>query len=500
MAATTLTVFRLRTCVKCPKDALSDATTCDSTTLTNGLDGTLFVRTKDPKPPPWVDFFKGALHDPAVLADVKTSSPAAVLVLWASSRYWAFTFGSGRALLDMDKVVERFGLKYALGAVDTEALRGVNVKDLGRTVMRTLRQSSKASNETAFPIDGFRDVVTGLTGRATLVGLDRRVVGTDALSLGTAPDVADLPKLCKELSKPPLSDFTSRWHERIKAIPRDGALHAQLDKRLVAALNKGAPVYSFHLAPPQLLDMSGVQGYRFSGSAAISEELSLDDYVSQASLPLDADTLRKDRIELVEANGDVRKRWSVYRCLVGGTGHKGDDALLGEGRWTTVPGSFGERLDDELAALPATAPLPPAGQQGQNEDAYIKAVAKLPGAVALHQKDPNKIEPCDLVIGDRLIHVKLASASVRVLCNQAVRSGEALVLSADYRKKVSEHLKANKLAPLALPFVPSSWEVALVVVTQQTTPKKLGFGQKLDLVQAAHRLRALGYRVTYTTV
>jgi uncharacterized protein (TIGR04141 family) len=78
----------------------------------------LFVAARDPHAPWWEGYL-----DPQVdgeLVGLWTASSSAVLLVEASERLFAVTFGQGRHLLDADAVEADFGLKVTLNTVRPE--------------------------------------------------------------------------------------------------------------------------------------------------------------------------------------------------------------------------------------------------------------------------------------------------------------------------------------------------------------------------------------------
>ena len=126
-------------------------------------DMVLYVTPSIVKTPTWVRFFNDSLQKE--LSDIHTSGCAAVLVVRCGRRFFAFTFGYGRALLNRDQVEENFGLKVALNSIDPEKIKSVDTKNLD-TVLRYSRvQTSRVSSVDNFGMNIDKDILNAVTGK-----------------------------------------------------------------------------------------------------------------------------------------------------------------------------------------------------------------------------------------------------------------------------------------------------------------------------------------------
>src|SRR6266571_6040072 len=117
----------------------------------------------------------------------------------------------------------------------------------------------------------------------------------------------------------------------------------------------------------------------------------------------------------------------------------------------------------------------------------------------------DRIEVCDLLSKQgHFIHVKkrTRSSTLSHLFAQGTVSAEAFLGDSGFRDGLRQVV--NKLKPSFASLVPrerpdpSRYEVAYVIITKkpENVPKSLPFFSQLHLMQAAHRLRVMGYRVS----
>jgi uncharacterized protein (TIGR04141 family) len=111
----------------------------------------LFTASSPTHPPAWAKYL-----DPHVQTDLKallsTASASAVILLEASERVFAVTFGQGRHLLRADSFEQDFGLKVVLNTVAPDQLKSVDAKTIDETTVHTRRDLSHDSSFAAFDL------------------------------------------------------------------------------------------------------------------------------------------------------------------------------------------------------------------------------------------------------------------------------------------------------------------------------------------------------------
>jgi uncharacterized protein (TIGR04141 family) len=476
----------------------------------------LFVAARHPHPPWWEQFLNP--HVDGKLDDLWTASSSAVLVVEASGRLFAVTFGQGRHLLDADAVEADFGLKVTLNTVRPDQLKSVDAKTIDETTLHTRRDVSRDSTFAAFNLDVTRDLLRSVTGTPPEETLARRLTGADAVALNTRAQVPELPALCEQLLDAYRSDAYKQNFEFIDYLrPEKGAGRLrELEQRLVDALNL-REIDDVHLACPEPMDWLDVAGFRYSRDPEV--ELDADPRISayldeHRGEDVDLETLRADRLYAIrDSDGSSLREWPIYRCLVYETELHGDLYVLSAGEWFRVSLRFKDRVYAYANELPKTSLALPEPDAGTDEDRYNRKAADAVGGLLLDKhlvfEGPDKMEICDVLTRDpALVHVKQrgSSSTLSHLFAQGLNCAERLLEDPEFRSAARGVVAgADQAFADVLPDgqpEPDQVEIAFVVLTRsdRDTPLTLPFFSVVSLRSAAMRLKALGYKVTATAI
>lgn len=483
----------------------------------------LFTASVPSHPPSWGDYL-----EPHTTSDLKaklfSASASAVLVLEASDRVFAITWGQGRHLIEPDNFVQDFGLRVVLNTVASDQLKSVDAKTIDETTVHTRRNLSRDSSFSAFELDPTRDLLRAVTGTPRDKKLAHRLTGADALGIHTYEQVPDLPMLAKKLLGHYQEDTYKEDFEFIDFLrpERNHARQLELDEALVGALTAGlqdkSKLDDVHLAVPETVDWLDIDGFRYETPGGEEQEdrdpritAYLAAYVDKVSF----DDLKRDRLVAVRASGDgIANSWPIYKCLVYQTEHEGFLYVLSAGEWFRVSTDYRTRVEADVEALARSNDLPDA-DAGTDEDAYNKKAAAALGALCLDKQfvydgGPDKMEVCDVITdAGRFIHVKMrgSSSTLSHLFTQGTNSGERLLLDSDFRAKARTLIGGidpnyTSVIPIDRPDNPADFEVTFAVVTRSTrkTPLTLPFFSVVSLRAAAQRLQAFGFRVTVAAV
>jgi uncharacterized protein (TIGR04141 family) len=462
--------------------------------------------------------------DPHTPSDLKailfSASASAVLIIEASERIFAVTWGGGRHLLESDNFVQDFGLKVALNTVAPDQLKSVDAKTVDETPVHTKRDVSRDSSFAAFGLDPIRDLVRAVTGTPQDQTLAHRLTGSDALGIHTREQVPDLPALAGRLLE---AYEDTAYKENFDFIDylrpeRSAARKLELDEALVGVL-RSRDIDDLHLAAPETLDWLEVKGFRYE-TRFESDRLDPDPRVS-AYLDLHGDeeiafeNLKSDRLTAVRASdGGPLKGWSIYKSLVYQV--EKDDFLfvLSGGEWFRVDTDYRARVEAEVELLPKATDLPDADLE-TDEDTYNKKAAQALDALCLDKQliydgGPDRMEVCDILTRDgRFIHVKLrgSSSTLSHLFTQGMNSAERLLADSDFREKARALIAGldsgyAEVIPMDRPKSAEEHEITFAVVTRskRETPLTLPFFSVISLSVAAQRLRAFGFPVSIAAV
>jgi uncharacterized protein (TIGR04141 family) len=515
-----LSIFLLKESVRGFRDAVRDPDAVEWLQA-SGVRGVVALGSATQKTPWWAGYLAPHLESGNAISALHNSSTAALLIIEAAERHFAFAFGYGRHLLDPEGYEQDFGLKVALNTVEPDRLMSVDARTIDELTMHTRRDVSRGSSFAAFGLDVTRDLVRAVTGPPRDETLGRRASGSDALTLLTRAQFSDLPTLCERLLDAyGADDYKERfaWIDHLRRV-RDPSVIARLNEALIERIRAGE-LTDIYLAPPEPMPWERLDGFTFS-TRRDEDDFDPDPRISayletvKEIEEIDLVRLKRDRVIAVAADtGAPLESWNVFKCIVF-EAREGDIlyALTG-GDWYSVSVSFADdvlRFARELPDL--DLPLPPA-TTGVDEKDYNRQAAEALGALSLDRQlvvtpAGDRIELCDLLTRDRqLVHVKRrgSSSTLSHLFSQGVVSAELLAREAAFR--AAARTKASEFAGDYGAVLPhdrpdrDEWEVAFVVITRsrRDTPLTLPFFSLVNLRSAALRLRDLGYRVSVLQV
>lgn len=479
----------------------------------------LFTDAVPSHPPKWANYL-----NPHTTSDLKSilfsASASAALVLEASERVFAVTWGQGRHLLESDNFVQDFGLKVVLNTVAPDQLKSVDAKTIDETTVHTRRDVSRDSNFAAFGLDPIRDLLRAVTGTPRDSTLAHRLTGSDALGIHTREQIPDLPALAARLLKAYEDDAYKENFDFIDFLrpERSNARKLELDEALVQAL-QGREIDDVHLAAPETLDWLDIKGFKYLTKFE-SDRLDADPRISAYLDLYDGseiafDDLKSDRLVAVRASDEgFSNDWQIYKALVYQVELDEYLYVLSAGEWFRIDRDYRTQVETEVEQLTKATDLPDA-DLGTNEDAYNEKAAEALGALCLDKKliydsGPDKMEVCDVLTRNgRFIHVKLrgSSSTLSHLFAQGTNSAERLLVDGDFRQKAREMINDvdpayAEVVPLDRPKRPADHEITFAVVTRskRKTPLTLPFFSVISLRAAAQRLIAFGFPVSVAAV
>ena len=482
------------------------------------LQPSLFVRGRPPHPPPWLSYL--APHVRGGLTNLYAASSGAVLLVEATDRVFAITLGQGRHLLNTSAFESDFGLKVVLNTVMPDQLKSVDAKTVEENTLHTRREVSRNSSFSAFGLDVSRDLLRAVTGKPQDDSLGPWLTGSDSLGMPTRFPVPELPTLAARLLAAYESDSYKAHFDFIDFLrpEKSPARKLELEELLVEALQR-EELGDVHLAAPEPLDWSDMDGFRFStepSSRPNDNDPRITNYLAtREGDEISVATLKSDKMFAISASTTyAQASWPVFRCIVYQVELEGQLYVLSGGDWFRVNLEFKERVYDEVAILTATMEGLPEADSGTSEDAYNMKAATVLGALYLDKKlvidgGPDRMEICDILTrAGGFIHVKHrgSSSTLSHLFTQGLNSAERLLQDANFRAKAreiaaSENPDFAEVIPDTRPNA-DDHEITFVVITRSNrdTPLTLPFFSVVSLRAAALRLRALGFRVSVAAV
>lgn len=529
MGSRRLTLYLLRETVQDFHEALAPDKPSTSVALapSAGVDGRFHYVSPPQTTPAWVAFLQPLLAEQ--LVSIRSSSASGLLLVRASGRLFALTFGYGRSLLDLSKIEYQFGLRVTLNRVDPRQLRSLDTKTFEDIVVSTSKQLSQSGELPAFDVEISTDILRAVTGEPRDRSFAKRLSGSDALVMNVTAESADLGKLCEELliafaEDNYKTDFA--WIDQLGLV-RDAERIDTLNEALIQSLRAG-DVSTTHLAMPEPIGWEDIDEFKIGGTRGhVYDELDLSRYLEELGPARDTLTYQQLKTRHVSVrfarSESFDKRWNLYQCLV--SEHRLDGTLyvLIEGRWFQVSETLVEQVDTYVSALPtARAALIPA-KAGESEGDYNERLAlssprllNLDARIRRPQGASSGIELCDVLTADgEFIHVKrkARSATLSHLFAQGTVSARTFFSDALYRDKirdviataVADDARVNWLdlvPPGDQPVDRSRYRVTYAVVTNSTRAGNdwLPFFSKLNLMQQGRQIEMLGFKVAISRV
>jgi uncharacterized protein (TIGR04141 family) len=476
-----------------------------------------FLGPQRSQAPSWFEFVSPGLVRP--LPNLVQAGVSGVLVLQASNRLFAVTFGHGRYVLASGVFEEDFGLKVALNRIDENDLKSIDTKTYDEIVTTSKTQVSRDAGLENFGVDVARDILRAVQGRPKNPLFATRLSGADSVAL-SRPGLQfdELGALCSELLVAygeTTYQAKFKWVDNVKQV-RDIATLRTLDAALVVAMN-ARTLGSMHLT---LGDDSGldIEAYAFRGAGAAEfRNLDLGAYLHHAAPArrgqLTSDMLKSHRVKVRYAGAaEFELGASMYESLVWETTISGDTYAFFDGRWFRVERNFSTEVQNYWRGLPRCAFALPVASILDSEGDYNAGAAAAMASIALFDKVRltsaagfSPIEFCDLMSDQgHLIHVKwrYSSATFSHLFAQGSVSVETFLREDSYRQQIVAKLTAwGKTSHL--PLVPrtrptaGNYEVVYAIIAPATASNDLlPFFSAVNLRQHGQRLSTVGVRVS----
>ena len=480
----------------------------------------LFVKASHPSPPGWLSFVEGHV-DGGSLPVILGASSSGVLLVPASGRLLAITFGYGRHLVRQETVVQDFGLKVVLNEIDPALIKSVDARTFDELTIHTRRGASRDSALGVFELDNSRDLLRAVTGRSEPGGLGA-LSGAASLAMNAEIELPQLPVLAKDLVKAYNKTSYRKNFEFIDHMrgEQDPVVIEKLDAKLVKAL-KDREMTEMHLAIPEAVDWQAISGVKFSFKKR-KHQLEPDPRITiyrdlRDGEQIKIERLKGDRVEAISSvdEDEIVGRWRVYDCLVFETNLSGNVYVLSGGDWYRIAKTYRDEVEGYVRGVPELELELPAADANQGEDAYNRAAAEKIGGACTDRKligvgGVDRIELCDVLTKDGLfIHVKKRgrSSTLSHLFAQGVTSAELLLRDERFRKDAAKRVGEVGAAYVpAVPTEPAAREkikVAYVILSRGKRPDKpygLPFFSLVSLKTAAERLRGAGVAISVKEV
>ena len=480
--------------------------------------GTLIYKGGFQSKPGWVSIFDGVPGFDS--KGIWNQSSKAILVVKHDERWFCFTFGYARHLIDELAYERNFGLIVSLNLGDPIGMKSIDKANVGHVSLRSREQATREIALNNFEFNDDIDLLRSVTAKLPRQKDEDQetVAGRDSVTINTTVTIDAFEGIAKRL----YAAFRSTSYK--KRYPWLGKIKEERDKQTIEALDAALveklvkqDFEKIWLAIPELVAWEDIKGFAFKfrtedapdkAGPVLYQDLDIEEWrkVARIGDEFTGDRLKGKKIFVYWEDGRDPSHWSVYRCLNAEIDLEKKKYILNDGDWYNIETGFVHEVNKFYDSVPdSKIRLPPYGIN--TEPKYLKAVAAGNGAFALMDRKEimigggrSRVEFCDLYSNAKeIIHVKKYGGAnlLSHLFSQALVSGECFLHDAAFRKEVNKHLPQgfkfanSKDQPIAMEF-----EVCVAIMSKVKGPLELPFFSKVSLKHAVRSLRNLGYKVT----
>jgi uncharacterized protein (TIGR04141 family) len=479
--------------------------------------GTLVYRGGFQSKPSWISIFEGlpGFNSKAIF----NQSSKAVYVLKHDSRWFCFTFGYARHLIDELAYERNFGLIVSLNLGAPLGIKSIDKTNVGHVSLHSREQATREIALANFEFNDDIDLLRSVTAKLPHNDGENQetVSGRDSVTIYTAVSVDALSEIAKRLYEAFNSTIYKRrypWLGKIKE-ERDAQTIEALDSALTSSIVK-EEFEKVWLAIPELVVWEEIRGFALryrteepkKAGPVLYQDLDIEEWhkVTRVDADLRAKQLKSKKIFVYWQDDRDPSSWSVYRCLNAEVDLNRKKYILNDGDWYNIESNFVAEVNDFYDSVPnSKIQLPPYGTN--TEPNYLKSVAASDSNFALMDRKEvmigggrSRVEFCDLYSSSKeIIHVKKYGGSnlLSHLFSQALVSGDCFLHEPAFRAEVNKLLPQGfKLAHPKYQPIAKEFEVCVAVMSKVKGPLELPFFSKVSLKHAARNLRNFGYRVT----
>ena len=427
------------------------------------------------------------------------------------TRIFAIAFGYAKNLFAEDILEEQFGLKIVLNTVGVNDIRKIHKVSVGTNQKQSQEQMPKATNINEFGFDLDRDLIMNVTGRCNdELFQNANLIGGDIFSILVERDIDnidDFLKYCYKRYKETRYKENFEWIDNIKEV-KSKSEKEKLDKILIDYINN-EKYDSVWMSIPEVIEWEGVKGFCYTNEDIIYDDIFIEKFVNSIRNELeDIQQIKRRKVKMFDLEDKEINKWSAYRCINAEIQIDTKSYCLNNGKWYYINKDFSNKIEKEYNSLKLSEiAFIDYTQDMEDEDKYNEELTKSINGYLIHKIGEipfgggrgNKIELCDIMTrNNELIHIKKngGSAYLSHLFNQAAVSAE-LLLDLNFRKKVNEKMKENKLdKEISNDFKTTDYTVIIGIINKYHDERpKIPFFSKVSLGYTIRRIKNLGYKV-----
>lgn len=484
---------------------------------TSQAEGTLFFRTGFTSVAPWA----------AIFANVQGFNPSSIVnrhsrglyILKEHGRWFCFTFGYTRQLIDEGAVERNFGLIVSLNLGDPAAIKAIEKINISQVGLQSREQAGKDVAFDGFEFDTDIDLLKSMTAKGPQKENEEQETysGRDSFSVYTRITVETFADLAKRLFKAfENTAYRQRypWIDKISQ-ERDPKFIEELESKLVDAINTD-DTSKIWMAIPDIVDWEQVESFAYripsggqtKAGPTLYPDIDLDTWLHETKLGghVTIAHLRNRRVYQCYKDDRDPSSWRVLRCLNAEIDLAHNKYILNDGDWYNVEGSYVNEVDKFYHSIKtSTLSLPNYG--ALTEPKYLAAVPKThPQYAVMDRKNVmiggnrSRVEFCDLYSNSRdVVHVKQygGSSLLSHLFNQALVSATCFLYEPAFRADVNKLLPTGfKLTnPSATP-IPADYTVCIAVMSKVPGALELPFFSKVAFNHAVKTIQRMNFNLT----
>lgn len=486
--------------------------------LNKDITGTLFYSTSHPSPPTWAAIFEGIPEFDN--AKILNQHSKALLVFKTNDRWFCFTFGYAKHLINQGAYERNFGLIVALNLSDPTSLKSIDKTNISLNPIQSRNQASKEIEIELFGFNNDIDILKSITARAQKENVDdedQTISGRDSISISSIVELSTFPEIANSLheafnSKVYLEKYP--WFDKIIQ-ERDITVIQKLDELLLNQIKRN-DTQKIWLAFPEIVYWENTEGFSYKKytpstkankpGPTIVLDIDLNNWlntVDQENLTLEQ--LHHKQIYVLDKESRTTDLINVYRCLNAEITLENKTYILNDGDWYNINTNFETEINDFYNQIESSAlVLPP--YENMTEPDYLKHVAQANASFCLMDRKLIKysgnstVEFCDLYSNTKhIIHVKnyAGSSVLSHLFNQALVSAQCFMVDSSFREKVNEKLceRFQLTDPMTKPNG-NDFEVCIAIMSHQAGALDLPFFSKVSIKNVVSTIRGFGYKVT----
>ncbi|WP_393063876.1 DUF6119 family protein [Halobacteriovorax sp. FRX-2] len=404
---------------------------------TSDLKGNLYITKGKSNPPDWIDMCENLTSGEDLKKSYKRHSISAVAIvkLKGSKRYFILTFGHGHQYVKESSVEKNFGRNVILNTVDADNFKALRSLSYDNTPWHKETQATIASNLALFEYNGDYELLKRVTAefnenipkkffkekRSKENLVSSSVTGHESLSLSSKIGIDEFPDFFKWIE----GQYKRKQYKKL--IPNIDAFEEIKDLERINKLNNSLikQIQKRHkrlnVIIPDFIDMEKVDAYSINDLEK-SDELSSDEVLLylQNKEKITIDILKSNHIK-VYSGDTIQDKWTIYKCITTEVIIGSSTYALITNNWYKIDKDFYSKMTTNLNSylvqkkthsnycdLKKFNKSIHNNEAGYNSDHLNINDQKyvLDQKFVYFNKGTNKIELCDILFKNQLIHVK----------------------------------------------------------------------------------------------